>query len=106
MKLWREDRNAYFDELRRFFGVHATAMAAKADELRAALERGPLGWGRQTLDRIRQLPALPENQPQIQFNRRTSDGEPAFGMCGVLRPILSLETLEKESLCGVLSESH
>ncbi len=93
MKLCGNDRNAYVAELRRFFAVHCAAMAGRAEELLAAVQSGPLECGRKTLHRIRQLPGVPEIQSQIQFNRRTSDGEPALGMCGVLRPILSLQTL-------------
>jgi mannose-6-phosphate isomerase-like protein (cupin superfamily) len=93
MRLWNEDRDAYFSELRRFFDVHCNAMAAVRDTLLDQVRRGPLASARQTMERLGQLPAVPTDATPIEVNRRAGAGEPALGMCGVLRPILSLETL-------------
>ena len=97
MNLWTSDRDAYFAELRRFFTVHCAAMAAVRETLLEQVRRGPLACAEQTAERIRQLPAAPAEAPPIEINRRGGAGagaaEPALGMCGVLRPILSLEML-------------
>ena len=95
MQLWRDDRGAYFAELRRFFTVHAEAMAAARETLLEQVRRGPLAWAEQTERRVRQLPALPappDDARLIELNRR--DGtDSSLGMCGVLRPIVALEQL-------------
>lgn len=91
MKLWGNDRDAYFAELRRFFAVHAEAVAAKRDELLAQVDGGPMAWGRITRERVETLPELPDVEPAVHMSRRGS--EEALGMCGVLRPILKLDAL-------------
>jgi hypothetical protein len=93
MNLWNTDRDAYFAEVRRFFRVHADAMAAVRETLLEQVRRGPLAWAEQTSARIRQLPALPIDPRPIEVNRRDETAEPALGMCGVLRPIVSLQQL-------------
>lgn len=91
MELWHNDRDAYFAELKRFFQAHCNAMAGRADALREHVERGPLAWGETTRRRVAQLPALPAVPPNVHLSRRGD--ESALGMCGVLRPILSLQTI-------------
>ena len=91
MRLWNDDRDAYFAELRRFFTLHAEAMAAARDSLLEQVRRGPAAWARQAEQRIRQLPELPRDVRPIEVNRR--GGDPALGMCGVLRPIVPLDPL-------------
>jgi mannose-6-phosphate isomerase-like protein (cupin superfamily) len=93
MHLWSDDRDAYFAELRRFFNVHCVAMAGARAALLEEVRRGPLAWAEQTAERIRQLPAAPSEARPIEVNRHVGTAEPALGMCGVLRPILSLEKL-------------
>lgn len=97
MRMWHQDKGAYFAELRRFFNVHCEAMAARRESLLAQVERGPLAWAEETARRIRELPAPPRHARPIELNRRSGDGDagaPALGMCGVLRPINSLQTLQ------------
>lgn len=94
--LWREDRPAYFAELRRFFSAHCAAMADRREELRRFVLRGPLAWGAQTLRRLDELPRAAACAVQVQFNR-PSDGESALGMCGVLRPICHLQSMMSNS---------
>lgn len=89
MNLWQSDREGYFKELRRFFGKHTEAMSSYAHSLSEQVQRGPMAWAKTTISRIDQLPALPSASPEVLFNTRGT--ESAFGMCGVLRPILSLE---------------
>lgn len=89
MALWREDRPAYFEELRRFLQVHCAAMAAIAPVLRERVRGGPLAWGELTRRRLEQLPALVQTSAEVWCNRRGRDS--GLGMCGVLRPVLSLD---------------
>lgn len=90
MELWENDREAYFKELRRFFDAHCKAMHAIAPVLRERVERGPLAWAHDTRSRIDSLPGEPKVDPLVKLSRRGS--ESAFGMCGVLRPITTLES--------------
>lgn len=89
MALWAGDRDAYLAELARFFDVHCQAMAAKRDLLADQIERGPNAWSANAMKRLAELPARPTNATDVFSNARGS--EHAFGMCGVLRPILKLD---------------
>lgn len=89
MALWTSDRDAYFAELARFFDVHCRAMAAKAEAFAEQIARGPDAWSAQAKGRLAGLPARPTTSTDVFSNARGS--ESAFGMCGVLRPILKLE---------------
>jgi mannose-6-phosphate isomerase-like protein (cupin superfamily) len=93
MHLWREDRDAYFVELRRFFTVHAEAMAAVRETLLEQVRRGPFAWAEQTGRRVHQLPALPDDARPIELHRRGDASPSSLGMCGVLRPIVALDRL-------------
>ena len=90
MKLWEDDRDAYFAELRRFFDQHCRAMHAVAATLAMRVVRGPMAWAQATRERIDALPGEPTVEPLVKLSRR--GGESALGMCGVLRPITSLES--------------
>lgn len=94
MKLWTTNLLLYRGELERFFNVHCAAMSKIADELLEQVKHGPLAWGEMTRARIEALSQKPGAEPRasISLNRR-STGDRALGMCGVLRPILSLEQL-------------
>ncbi|EIQ00544.1 cupin domain-containing protein [Opitutaceae bacterium TAV1] len=89
MALWAQDRPAYFAELKRFFACHCAAISVRADELRAQVEQGPVAWARATAARLEALPRLSETPSRVFINRAGS--EEAFGMCGILRPMLRLE---------------
>ncbi len=91
MTLWRDDRPAYFAELERFITLHCRVMAGRVMALQHHLEHGPLAWAHQTARRLSALPRPADTPPQVHFNRRGTDS--ALGMCGVLRPVLSLQTL-------------
>jgi mannose-6-phosphate isomerase-like protein (cupin superfamily) len=91
MDLWRDDRPAYFAELKRFFTVHCQAMEKQSDAFLQQVKQGPFAWAQETRRRIEQLPALPLVAPEVHLSRRGT--ESGLGMCGVLRPILSLESL-------------
>jgi len=91
MQLWHEDRPGYFAELRRFFNVHAHAMAARKEELLDFVQRGPQAWSELTVRHLQSLPSIETNAARVQLNRVGTDS--GLGMCGVLRPILSLQTM-------------
>jgi mannose-6-phosphate isomerase-like protein (cupin superfamily) len=88
MALWQNDRPAYFAELNRFVEVHCNSMAANADTFRAQIEQGPMAWARATARRVADLPRVPLVSPDVFLNTRGT--ESALGMCGVLRPMLTL----------------
>jgi mannose-6-phosphate isomerase-like protein (cupin superfamily) len=98
MQLWATDRPAYFTELRRFIAVHCSAMKSQAELFSLQVVRGPLAWANETRHRIDQLPAVPLVKPDVFVSKRGS--ESALGMCGVLRPILSLTNLQSAGGVG------
>jgi mannose-6-phosphate isomerase-like protein (cupin superfamily) len=91
VKLWAGDRRLYFAELKRFVELHCATMANQSKVFLDQVSKGPMMSARTTQRRIEQLPAMPNVRPQIELNRIGDDQ--ALGMCGVLRPIISLETL-------------
>ena len=86
------DSAAYFAELRRFTQVHCQAMAPLTAAFREKVITGPLAWTNLTLTRLNQL-TQPDHPapPPIMTNHPS---ETAFGMCGVLRPMLHLHSLQ------------
>ena len=90
MRLWHEDRPGYFAELRRFFNFHAHAMSARKEELLTFVQRGPQAWSEQTVRHLQALPSIETSAAPVQLNRTGTDS--GLGMCGVLRPILSLQS--------------
>jgi mannose-6-phosphate isomerase-like protein (cupin superfamily) len=94
MNLWQQDRDAYFAELKRFIDLHCCEMGKVANTLLSQVQAGPMSWAEATAARIRALPARSNAPPEVHLNRRGP--ESAFGMCGVLRPMLSLESLRQE----------
>lgn len=92
LELMQSDPHAYRAELGRFFKVHCDAIAGRADEFAAVVRQGPLAWSEQTLRRLDGLSDAPQTAPEVFLNRQGS--ESAFGMCGVLRPMLSLRALD------------
>ena len=51
---------------------------------------GPIAWAEAMCRRLETLPAIPVVDASVHLSRGS---ESAFGMCGVLRPILSLERM-------------
>jgi mannose-6-phosphate isomerase-like protein (cupin superfamily) len=96
MHLWSTNLLLYRGELERFFEVHRSAMSKIADTLVEHVDHGPIAWGEATRARIESLRESPAALPRafVSLHRR-SQSESRLGMCGVLRPILSLETLDK-----------
>jgi len=94
LALWEQNRSAYFAELERFFTCHCQAIAAKAEELNAAVEQGPRASAHATSQRLLALPRMTDTRSDVFFHRHAS--EEALGMCGVLRPVLRLDRLTSE----------
>lgn len=93
MRLWSTNLLLYRGELERFFDVHRAAMSRIADTLLEQVQRGPLAWGQLTQARIASLDQrAAQASASVRLNRR-SGAESALGMCGVLRPILTLDQL-------------
>ncbi len=88
LRLWEDDREGYFAELRRFFDRHCAAIVAEAESFDGKVRSGPMRWAETTRRRIAALPQRPPVPGEVKANRRGS--ESALGMCGTLRPILSL----------------
>lgn len=101
LALWRDDRAAYDEELTRFMQRHCATMASKAAEFDRLVVAGPLAWAGATRERLAALPSLPEAAPDVFFN--AAGTESALGMCGVLRPMLTLRRWDAEpatAACG------
>lgn len=90
IKLWETDREAYFAELRRFVGAHLSATEKIKPRFADAVAQGPLRWGQVSQQRIDALPAaLPTHDGAFHDGK----ADFAYGMCGVLRPFLSLKPI-------------
>lgn len=69
-------------------------MHAVAATLAMRVVQGPMAWAQATRARIEALPGEPAVEPAVKLSRR--GGESALGMCGVLRPITSLESFNAD----------
>jgi len=88
LELWTKDQPAYYKELARFIRVHLQAAARQVSSFGRAVEAGPMAWGLRFRKRLEKLPAgSAEAGPVIHV----PTGETTLGMCGVLRPVTSLE---------------
>jgi mannose-6-phosphate isomerase-like protein (cupin superfamily) len=88
LELWKTDRAAYFAELARFIGVHRKAAARLAGGFAEAVEDGPVAWGERFRERVANLPAATEEGGPLLH---VPTGGTTLGMCGVLRPVTTLE---------------
>lgn len=86
MRLWRDDRPAYFAELDRFVSLHRAEMAAKAAPMSRAIEAGPLREAVQAFERL----AGAGDAAGGAANWSDADASVVHGMCGVLRPLTAL----------------
>ena len=88
LELWTKDRKAYFRELERFIQIHMKAAEGLRASFAEAVEAGPVAWGERFRERLVKLPrASEEAAPVLHVPTR----ETALGMCGVLRPVTTLE---------------
>lgn len=92
MRLWRTDRKAYFAELKRFIDTHLSAMEKIKPKFADAVAQGPLHWGQVSQQRIE---ALPASKPEYDAAFHDGKADFAYGMCGVLRPVLSLKPISE-----------
>ena len=92
LKLWETDKPAYFAELRRFMDVHLKAVEQIKPKFTDAVASGPLQWGMLSQQRLESLP-VGKSVPEARFH----DCSPkiAYGMCGILRPVLDLKLLNE-----------
>lgn len=105
MKLWETDKKAYFAELKRFVGVHLAAMEKIKPKFADAVAQGPLHWGQVSQQRVE---ALPASRPGYDAAFHDGKADFAYGMCGVLRPVLTLRPVSnrgaREAAGGVHPE--
>lgn len=90
MDLWNTDKPAYFAELRRFIGVHLNGLEKLKPSFSEAVQQGPLHWGQITEQRLANLPRADE---KVEPASHDLESDFAYGMCGVLRPFLTLKPL-------------
>ena len=89
LALWNNDRPAYRGELERFIALHNTAAAGRREAFLEAVETGPFAWTERARGRLRALPSI--DFPDVAPLLHLPPGEPVLGMCGLLRPVTSLE---------------
>lgn len=88
VELWARDQPAYYTELARFIGVHLKVVAPQVSSFGRAVERGPMAWGLRFRKRLESLPKPSEEAGPVLH---VPTGETTLGMCGVLRPVTTLE---------------
>lgn len=86
MALKDSDHRAYLAELERFVRCHFAAAAAKRDAFEEVVRAGPVAWAETALERVRSMPDQ-TLAPQTLGQPAAANGEPALGMCGLLRPV-------------------
>lgn len=92
VRLWEEDREAYFEELKRFIDLHVKTVEADPDKYQPYIETGPKGWGRHTEELLRggARPTQTGGTPvthEMPVIRNTPGSTHHFGMCGILHPV-------------------
>jgi mannose-6-phosphate isomerase-like protein (cupin superfamily) len=96
MKFWKSDRPAYDAELKRFIDLHLATAAGQREAFLDAVRSGPLAWVERARARLAALPL--KSAGDISPLLHLPPVEPLLGMCGLLRPVTSLEPVfpEKE----------
>ena len=90
MDSWKTDKPAYFAELRRFTDIHLKALEKLKPAFAEAVRKGPLHWGKLTEQR---LAILPKADEKVEPASHDLESDFAYGMCGALRPFLTLKPL-------------
>lgn len=90
LELWAKDRPAYDRELGRFLGVHMKAAEGLRAGFGEAVGSGPAAWAEKLR---RRLAALPKPGAEPAPVLHTPPDAVTYGMCGVLRPVISLEAV-------------
>jgi len=88
VELWTKDQPAYYMELARFIRVHMQAAARQVSSFGRAVEAGPMAWGQRFRKRLENLPGGSEEAGPVLH---VPSGSTTLGMCGVLRPVTTLE---------------
>jgi len=88
VELWTKDQPAYYEELARFLRVHMTAAARQVSSFGRAVEAGPMAWGQRFRKRLENLPRATEEAGPVLH---VPTGETTLGMCGILRPVTTLD---------------
>jgi hypothetical protein len=88
LELWAKDQPAYYVELARFIRVHLKAAAYEVSSFGRAVEAGPMAWGLRFRKRLETLPNAAEEAGPVLH---VPAGGTTLGMCGVLRPVTTLE---------------
>jgi len=88
VELWTKDQPAYYVELARFIRVHRKAAAHQVSSFGRAVEAGPMAWGQRFRKRLENLPGGSEEAGPVLH---VPTGETTLGMCGVLRPVTTLD---------------
>ncbi len=93
LHLWESDKPAYRLELKRFLGVHQSAIVDRQETFRHVIERGPVKAGEIALNRCAGLAQTgPSLCPEISV-AHVGAKTPTLGMCGLLRQVTDLEDL-------------
>ncbi len=95
--LWMRDRPAYYKELARFIGVHMKSAARLRSGFAEAVEDGPVAWGERFRGRVANLPEASEERGPVLH---MPTGETTLGMCGLLRPVTTLEPVGPAAEAG------
>jgi mannose-6-phosphate isomerase-like protein (cupin superfamily) len=91
LQLWKDDRDAYFEELDRFMRLHRENVESDPSKYLPYVEQGPKGWGHHTESLLTGTTEDKSGNPVI---RDLPEGEPRFGMCGILHPVRTENALQ------------
>ncbi len=89
LKLWKSDRPAYDAELKRFIGLHLATAAGQREAFLDAVRSGPIAWVERARARLAALPS--KYSGDVAPLLHLPPAEPVLGMCGLVRPVTSLE---------------
>lgn len=89
LNLWKTDRPAYDAELKRFVDLHLATAAGQREPYLEAVRTGPQAWVELARRRLAALPTgvSGDVEPLLHL----PPAEPVLGMCGLLRPVASLD---------------
>lgn len=97
VELWTKDQPAYYMELARFIRVHMQAAARQVSSFGRAVEAGPMAWGQRFRKRLENLPGGSEEAGPVLH---VPSGSTTLGMCGILRPVTTLEPVGPATEAG------
>jgi len=94
LDLWETDQAAYRLELERFRDVHRSAIKDRQETFRKVIEAGPVKAGDTALNLVAWLTKTgPSSRPEISV-AHVGTRTPTLGMCGMLRQVTDLESLD------------